>query len=239
MTQNTNTLLSWMAAPNPGDILRNHRANGWLKEHLPEVDALYGIPQSAMWHPEVDTGHHIELCMDRVAELTTDLDIRFSVLVHDLGKGITPVEILPKHHGHEKAGLPLVEAVCARFEVPFQWRELALINCEHHINIHRIVDLRPGTLVSMLADTGIGDSLRLADSLGIACQADKQGRLGLEHQPYPQRELLISVAKAYKQGVLKGQSHQELCGTVSEVMKAHAYHVEIQDTSQFMHRASA
>ncbi len=239
MNETNTTLFGWMSANKPGDILRVNRANGWLKYHLPEVDALYGIPQSAQWHPEVDTGIHIEMCMDVIGQLTKDPVVRFAVLVHDLGKGITPAAILPKHHGHEKGGLPLVTAVCDRFTVPDTWRRLANVNCEHHLNIHRLAELRPGTVVDFLRDTDIGMDEGMAEGLGLACQADKQGRLGLEDQPYPQRSLLRSLAKVYKTGTMQGRQHYELCADVADVLKAHAYHAEIEDTTQFLHRIPA
>lgn len=239
MNKPTTSLFDWMSAPKPGDILRNHRANGWLREHLPEVNSLYGIPQSPQWHPEVDTGIHIEMCMDVVGKLTDDPAVRFAVLVHDLGKALTAVELLPKHHGHELAGLPAVTAVCDRFDVPLFWRRLANLNCEHHIQVHRLAELRPGTLVSWLRDTDVGMDDIMMEGLGLACQADKQGRLGLETQPYPQRDLLRGVAKVYQTGTRQGRDHQELCVEVADVLKAHAYHVDIQNTTQFLHRTFA
>ena len=166
------------------------RGCGALAVIFPEVDRLFGVPQPVQWHPEVDTGVHVMLCLKRSAQLEAPVTVRFAVLAHDLGKGTTPVEVLPKHIMHESRGLPLVDALCSRLKVPTAHRELARMTCQQHTNVHRALELRPETVLKLLEDT---DALRRPDrfrELLLACQCDAQGRTGLEDKPYPQREYL-------------------------------------------------
>ena len=163
---------------------------GALAVIFPEVDRLFGVPQPVQWHPEVDTGVHVMLCLKRSAQLEAPVTVRFAVLAHDLGKGTTPVEVLPKHIMHESRGLPLVDALCSRLKVPTAHRELARMTCQQHTNVHRVLELRPETVLKLLEDT---DALRRPErfrELLLACQCDAQGRTGLEDKPYPQREYL-------------------------------------------------
>ncbi|HXC58417.1 MAG TPA: multifunctional CCA addition/repair protein [Steroidobacteraceae bacterium] len=166
---------------------------GALQVIFPEVDALFGVPQPAQWHPEIDTGVHLLLCLRRAAELQAPVTTRFAVLTHDLGKGTTPPEQWPKHVMHESRGLALVDALCARLKVPTAHRELAHMNCKQHTNVHRALELRPDTLLRLLTDC---DALRRPErfsELLLACQCDAQGRTGLEEKPYPQRAYLESA----------------------------------------------
>jgi tRNA nucleotidyltransferase (CCA-adding enzyme) len=163
---------------------------GALKVIFPEVDALFGVPQSPQWHPEIDTGVHVLLCLKRAAELDATTTVRFAVLTHDLGKGTTPPDQWPKHIMHESRGLPLVDALCSRLRVPVEHRELARMTAKEHTNVHRALQLRTATVLSLLEDC---DAFRRPERFGgmlLACQCDAQGRTGLEHQPYPQRDYL-------------------------------------------------
>jgi tRNA nucleotidyltransferase (CCA-adding enzyme) len=176
------------------------RSCGALAALLPEVEALFGVPQKALYHPEVDTGVHLLMVLKQAAQLSSpantqapepgDSRVVFAALTHDLGKGITPEHVLPSHRGHESAGLPLVENVCARLKVPNAHRQLALIVCEYHLHMHRAMELRGDTLLRLLEATG---ALRQPERLELflkACEADSRGRLGMDDRDYPQADYL-------------------------------------------------
>lgn len=172
---------------------------GALEELLPEVNALFGVPQKAEYHPEIDTGIHQLMVLGQAARLTwarsdgelaSDSRVVFAALVHDLGKGITPPEILPSHRGHERAGVPLVRAVCERLKVPNAHRDLALTVCEHHLNCHRARELRPDTLLRLLENTGALREAERFEGFLLACEADARGREGFGDRAYPQADYL-------------------------------------------------
>lgn len=166
---------------------------GALQVIFPEVDALYGVPQRAEYHPEIDTGVHVMMCLRRAAVLDAPGTVRFAVLAHDLGKGITPQAEWPRHVMHEARGVPLVEKLCARLKVPTAQRELALMTCKQHLNVHRARELRTETVLRFLEEC---DAFRRPErfrEMLFACQCDAQGRLGLEERPYPQREYLSAA----------------------------------------------
>jgi tRNA nucleotidyltransferase (CCA-adding enzyme) len=153
---------------------------------FPEVDNLFGVPQTAKYHPEVDTGVHLMLALKKSAELGHDLETRFAVLTHDFGKATTPADILPGHHGHEKRGLELIRTFCRHWKVPKACRELALMTCEFHTHIHRTYEMKPSTLLRFFMQCDAlrrpGRFMRMTD----ACIADARGRTGLENTAYPQ-----------------------------------------------------
>jgi tRNA nucleotidyltransferase (CCA-adding enzyme) len=186
-----------LASPAPAAFLRTLRDCGALAVVLPEVDALYGVPQRAEYHPEVDTGVHIELVCDMAARLAPgDAVVGFAALVHDLGKALTPEDVLPKHLGHEHAGLGPLRAVCERLKVPAAHRDLAKIACREHLNVHRLLELRDRTVHELLQRCdGFRQPARIAQ-LGLVCEADKRGRTGLQDVPYPQREELVRLLDA-------------------------------------------
>jgi tRNA nucleotidyltransferase (CCA-adding enzyme) len=166
------------------------RGCGALAAIFPEIDALFGVPQPARWHPEVDTGLHILLCLRAAVRLGLDVETRFAVLLHDLGKGTTPAQYWPSHHGHEERSATLVRAVCERLRAPTSYRELAEIVARYHGLCHRAAELRPATLLKLLEGT---DALRRPERFEkflLACEADLKGRTGLENAPYPQADLL-------------------------------------------------
>jgi tRNA nucleotidyltransferase (CCA-adding enzyme) len=166
---------------------------GALKVIFPEVDALFGVPQPAEWHPEIDTGVHVLMCLQRAAALDAPLSVRYAVLAHDLGKGATPPAQWPKHIMHESRGLPLVDAMSTRLRVPAGFRELAHMTCKQHTNVHRALQLRPETVLKLLEECdAFRRPERFAEML-LACQCDAQGRTGLEEKPYPQRARLESA----------------------------------------------
>jgi tRNA nucleotidyltransferase (CCA-adding enzyme) len=159
---------------------------GVLKVLFPEIDNLFGVPQTAKYHPEVDTGVHLMLCLKKSAELNYELDVRFAVLMHDLGKGNTPRDILPGHYGHELRGLKLARKFCEKWRVPKAMTELALMTCEYHTHIHRMYEMKAATLLRLFMRT---DSFRRPDrfkKMTKASIADARGRTGFENDPYPQ-----------------------------------------------------
>jgi len=190
-----------VASKSPSAFLRTLRDCGALAVVLPEVDALYGVPQRAEYHPEVDTGVHIELVCDMAAQLAPGDDvIGFAALVHDLGKALTPAEVLPKHIGHEHAGVAPVRTLCERLKVPAAHRELAIAVCREHLNIHRFDELRAQTVVELITRCdGWRRPERIAQ-MATVCEADKRGRAGLQDVPYPQAEHL-RTALAIGRGV--------------------------------------
>ncbi len=187
-----------LASTTPSAFLRTLRDCGALAVVLPEVDALYGVPQRAEYHPEVDTGVHVELVCDMAARLAPgDALIGFAALTHDLGKALTPEDVLPRHLGHESAGVAPLRTLCERLKVPQAQRQLATLVCREHLNIHRLFELRASTVHDLLARCdGFRQPARIAQ-LAIACEADKRGRAGLADEPYPQAvELLRLLAAA-------------------------------------------
>jgi tRNA nucleotidyltransferase (CCA-adding enzyme) len=180
-----------LGEPDPDVFFSVLRECGALAVIFPEVERLFGVPQPEQWHPEIDTGVHLLMCLRRVAQLSDDTAVRFAVLTHDLGKGETPAHVLPSHHGHEGRSVALVDALCDRLKVPAAFRELAKLTAELHGKVHRAFELRADTVLKLLETCdAFRRPQRLADML-IACQADAQGRKGLEERPYPQRDYLL------------------------------------------------
>lgn len=180
----------------PARMLQVLRDCGALARLLPELDALFGVPQPPQHHPEVDTGLHMLLVLDYAAAQGWPLDTRFAALCHDLGKGNTPEAEWPRHIAHEQRGVALVEALCERIRVPNDCRELALLVCREHGNIHRARELRPETVVELL---GRCDALRKPERFARlldACLADARGRTGLEDCAYPQAAYLLACRDA-------------------------------------------
>jgi tRNA nucleotidyltransferase (CCA-adding enzyme) len=172
------------------------RGCGALARLFPEIDALFGVPQPSMHHPEVDTGVHVMLVLDAAANLSPDTRVRFAALMHDLGKGITPKEEWPQHIGHEERGTELVKNFCRRFRVPNEHRDLALIAARFHAHCHKIAELRPATVVDTLEAMDAFRRPERVDMFVTACEADFHGRHGCEEKPYPQAGLFRSVFAA-------------------------------------------
>ena len=180
-----------LACTTPSAFLRTLRDCDALAQVLPEVDALYGVPQRAEYHPEVDTGLHQELVSDMAARLAPgDAVVGFAALTHDLGKALTPQDVLPRHIGHEHAGLEPLRALCERLKVPTEHRELALMACREHLNVHRLFELRDSTVLELLARCDAFRRPERIAQLALVCEADKRGRGGMADSDYPQgREL--------------------------------------------------
>ena len=175
------------------DVLREC---GALKVVLPEVDRLWGVPQRPEYHPEVDTGVHLMMVLDMAARLATTLTVRFACLVHDLGKGTTPADMLPRHIGHEQRSAKLLKGLCERLRVPTECRETADVVAREHGNIHRSGELGAAALVRLIERCdGIRKPARFDDIL-LACECDARGRLGFDEAPYPQRQRLSEALAA-------------------------------------------
>jgi tRNA nucleotidyltransferase (CCA-adding enzyme) len=199
-----------LAEPAPAAWLRALRECGALGRVFPELDALYGVPQPEQWHPEIDTGLHMELVLQAAAALTPKPRIRFAALMHDLGKGRTPRSRWPKHVGHEEMGARLVEALADRLRVPTDYRDLAVLAARWHGLAHRAEDLRPRTVLALLESC---DAFRRPErfrELLLACEADYRGRGGYRDRPYPQAALLraaqqtamaVTLTEADREGI--------------------------------------
>lgn len=182
----------------PSRMLEVLRECGALARLLPEVDRLFGVPQRAEFHPEVDTGIHTLMVIDQAARRGYSLPVRFAALVHDLGKGTTPADLLPRHHGHEARSVELASALCARLRVPNEARDLGLLAARWHGDIHRGKELKPSTVVSLLEKT---DALRRPErfeQLLEACECDFRGRLGQEDAPYDVPEIFRRALAAVR-----------------------------------------
>ena len=186
-----------LASAQPSAFLRTLRDADALRAFLPEVDALYGVPQRPEYHPEVDTGLHQELVSDMAAQLAPgDSLVGFAALTHDLGKALTPSDELPRHIQHEQRGLKPLAALCERLKVPADYRQLAEAVCREHLNVHRLAELRDATVLALLQRCdGFRRPERIAQ-IAIACEADKRGRAGLADQPYPQGPELVRLHAA-------------------------------------------
>jgi tRNA nucleotidyltransferase (CCA-adding enzyme) len=179
--------------PRPSRMFEVLRACGALRRLLPEVDRLWGVPQRAEYHPEVDTGVHLMMVLDMSARLAAPLPVRYACLGHDLGKGTTPVEMLPRHLGHEERSARLLRAVGERLKVPADCRELGDLVAREHGNVHRSSEFGAAALLRLIERC---DALRRPERFEqalLACECDARGRLGLEEQPYPPRPRLRRV----------------------------------------------
>ncbi|WOO30826.1 multifunctional CCA addition/repair protein [Diaphorobacter limosus] len=173
--------------PQPSRMFAVLRECGALAVVLPEFDRLWGVPQRPEYHPEVDTGVHVMMVLDMAARLSAPLAVRFACLVHDLGKGTTPQDMLPRHIGHEQRSSRLLQAVAERLRVPVDCRELADVVAREHGNIHRSGELGAATLVRLLERCDAIRKPARLDEILLACECDARGRLGYEDAPYPQR----------------------------------------------------
>jgi tRNA nucleotidyltransferase (CCA-adding enzyme) len=199
----------------PSRMFEVLRECGALAVLLPEVARLWGVPQRAEYHPEVDTGVHLMMVLDMAARLHAPLTVRFACLAHDLGKGTTAAHVLPRHIGHEQRSVDLLKDVAERLRVPVDCRETAEVVAREHGNIHRSGDLSAAALVRLLERCdAIRKPYRFADIL-LACECDARGRLGFEESAYPQRQRLAAVLAAVQSVVTRDIAAQAAARGVS------------------------
>jgi tRNA nucleotidyltransferase (CCA-adding enzyme) len=196
----------------PSRMLQVLRECGALQRLLPEVDKLYGVPQRAEYHPEIDTGIHLEMVLDASAHMNAPLDVRFACLCHDLGKGTTPADVLPRHIGHEQRSEKLTRALCARWRVPVECKELAELVAREHGNIHQSLGFGAEAVLRLLVRC---DALRRPERFLLAlqaCECDARGRLGKEHEAYmqgPRLALLLKATQSVDSASVSAQALQD------------------------------
>jgi tRNA nucleotidyltransferase (CCA-adding enzyme) len=189
-------LAKGLMSDKPSRMFEVLRACGALKVLLPELDRLWGVPQRPEYHPEVDTGVHMMLVMDMAARMNTPLAVRVACLMHDLGKGTTPADVLPRHIGHENRSVKLLQKVCERLRVPTDCRELAEVVAREHGNIHRSAELNAEALMRLLERCDAIRQPERFERVLQACECDARGRLGFEAAAYPQAVRLLKAQQA-------------------------------------------
>ncbi len=182
----------------PSRMIRVLHECGALARIIPALDRLFGVPQRADYHPEIDTGIHVMMALDRAAQESFALPVRFSVLLNDLGKGLTPASDLPRHPGHEARSVRLVEEVCAYLKAPVECRDLALLVARYHGDIRRGPEMRTSTIVRLLERTDAFRRPQRFQQLLDACDCDFHGRLGWEDKPIPSPDLFLQALEAAK-----------------------------------------
>jgi tRNA nucleotidyltransferase (CCA-adding enzyme) len=187
-----------LTEPNPEQFILALRECGALKVLFPEIDALFGVPQVKVYHPEVDTGVHVMMVLQQCCLLTNNPVTRFAALTHDLGKATTEADILPHHYGHEDRGVDLVKGLCERLKIPNEYRQLAMLTSAYHTHVHRAFEVKPKTLLKVLAAT---DAFRRPDRFAqflIACKADSRGRPTFESREYLQADFYALLLEKTK-----------------------------------------
>ncbi|MDM1755429.1 multifunctional CCA addition/repair protein [Acinetobacter towneri] len=174
------------------------RACGALKVLFPELDALFGIPQRPEYHPEIDCGVHTMMSLQQACRANYSLDVRFAVLLHDLGKALTPADELPRHIMHEERGIRPVTEVCDRLRVPNTTKQLALAVCKEHLKCHQALSLKPGTLWRLLQRLDVLRRPERVEAFVQACECDSRGRLGLEDRDYPQASYILEAIQVVR-----------------------------------------
>ena len=200
------------------EVLRECNALATL---FPEIDDLFGIPQPERYHPEIDCGLHTLMVLEQATKLSTDTEVRFAALVHDLGKAATPQKIWPSHHGHGERGVELISELCERLRIPNRYKDLAIIVARYHLNCHRIDEMSPTVVLGKLEGL---DAFRRPDRFArflLACEADARGRKGLEQRDYRQAELFMKYRAACLSVNTKSLDTQDLKGTqIAERIRA-------------------
>jgi tRNA nucleotidyltransferase (CCA-adding enzyme) len=185
-----------LAEPSPAQFFEVLRDCGALARIFPEIERLFGVPQPAQHHPEIDTGIHVLLCLEQAVRLQADTVVRFAVLVHDLGKGLTPPAEWPRHLRHESRGAALIREFCQRLRIPNEYRDLGMLVASYHTHCHRVLELKPSTLLKTLLALDAFRRPGRFEQFLLACEADARGRQGLEERPYPQAERLRRAWRA-------------------------------------------
>jgi tRNA nucleotidyltransferase (CCA-adding enzyme) len=181
---------SALAEEQPQLYFQALRECGALAHLYPELDALYGVPQPARWHPEIDSGEHCMMVLTQAARLSQDPRVRFAAMVHDLGKALTPRDLWPSHPGHERRSVRLIVEMARRLKIPNQYRDLAMKVAELHGKCHKLGELRDATVLGMLEELDCFRRPQVLEEFLLACEADARGRTGLEDEPYPQAAVL-------------------------------------------------
>jgi tRNA nucleotidyltransferase (CCA-adding enzyme) len=196
------------------------RTSGALQKLFPEIDRLFGVPQPAKWHPEIDTGLHTMMVLDQAETLSPDLEIRFAALTHDLGKGTTPLSDLPRHPGHEARSARLIREMADRMPLPKTCRELSVLVAKFHTHCHRAHELRDKTILRLLEDTDAFRRPARFEQFLLACEADARGRTGFEDRDYPQADFLrgaFAAAAAVDSGAIaKLHSGAKISAAISD-----------------------
>ena len=180
----------------PADFFLELRDCAALARVFPEIDRLFGVPQPVRHHPEVDTGVHVMMALEQAVRLGADPPTRFAVLVHDLGKGVTPREEWPRHIHHEIRGAELVVSFCGRLRTPNEYRDLGRLVARYHLHCHRALELRPSTMLKTLEALDAFRKPQRFERFLLACEADARGRKGLEDRDYPQSDCLRTALRA-------------------------------------------
>ncbi len=186
-----------LQAVNPRAFFETLRQCHALSVILPEVDALFGVPQPAKWHPEIDCGIHTMMVLEQSVLLSPSTDVRFAALCHDLGKATSPIDKLPSHRGHEERGAIITEALCQRLRVPKKPRDLAVLTARYHTHCHKSKVLEAGSLAKLLQSLDVVRKPERFQQFLMVCEADAKGRLGLENNPYPQAQYLNAAASVF------------------------------------------
>jgi tRNA nucleotidyltransferase (CCA-adding enzyme) len=202
-----------LAEKTPARYFEILRDCGALKKLFPEIDRLWGVPQPEKHHPEIDTGIHTMMVLTQTVKLSDDTKVRFAALVHDLGKGITPKEQWPKHIEHEIRGVALVEALCDRYRIPNDYRELAVLVTKYHLHYHRAEELRDDTFLKTLESLDAFRRPERFELFLLACEADSRGRTGFEDKQFSQPEIYRTVFNAANKIKAKELVAQGLKGT--------------------------
>ena len=211
------------------EVLRECNA---LAALFPEIDRLFGVPQPERYHPEIDCGIHTMMVLEQATTLTSDPEVRFAALVHDLGKATTPQEIWPSHHGHGERGVELINKLCERLRIPNRYRELATVVARYHLNCHRVEELSPRVVVGKLEGLDAFRRPERFDKFLLACEADARGRKGKENQNYPQADLFRKYREACLSVDTKSLDIQGLEGTqIAEHIRARRIEA-IRETKQ-------
>lgn len=198
-------LVKALREPKPSRFFEVLRDCGALSRLFPEVDHLFGVPQPEKWHPEIDTGIHTMMVLDMAVRLSPDPEVAFAALTHDLGKGTTPAEILPRHSGHEERSVELIEDLCGRLKAPRRFGELARVAARYHGKVHKVEELRPGTIVDMFQGADAFRRPERFEQMLTTCEADFRGRKGYAEREYHQAATLrrlLAAARAVDVGAV-------------------------------------
>lgn len=219
-------LVKALSEPTPSAFFTVLRQCGALKTVMPELDALFGVPQPEHYHPEIDTGIHALQCLDQAVSLSSKPEVRFAALVHDLGKAVSPPDNWPHHYQHEINGLPIFDRLTERLPMPNRFKNLARLVIRYHTHCHRVFELRASTLTDLLLALGITKSKNILQDFLLACEADSRGRTGFEQAPYPQAQRMMAAAEVLIQtdtsAALNGNHRGASIGAAIRQLRIHA-----------------